>query len=85
MAASGPSTAAHGYEQQSLVAPRLGPHPFEQGNVAGKPRAVGVAGTLEMAELAEAVAGQGSLAPLQPHKRTAVVRNRLQDLSLIHI
>jgi hypothetical protein len=47
--------------------------------VAGKPRAVGVAGTLEMAELAEAVAGKGSLAPLQPHKRTAVARNRLQN------
>jgi hypothetical protein len=47
--------------------------------VAGKPRAVGVAGTLEMAKLAQAVPGQGSLAPLQPNKRTAVVRNRLKD------
>jgi hypothetical protein len=32
-----------------------------------------------MAELAQAVPGQGSLAPLQPDKRTSVVRNRLKD------
>jgi hypothetical protein len=79
VAASGPSTTTHRYEQQSLVAPRLGPRPFEQGNVAGEPRAVGVARTLEMAELAQAVPWQGSLAPLQPYKRSSVVRNRLQD------